>query len=180
MRIGVRVVVSVFLLLAFVMTQALGQEAFQGVSIKAVKSIQLGLLDDKHYTCDVVVQIDNPGDVDLKLTGYDLEVQFEGKDMKGEVKKVLAGKAKLRELPLAKDAITEVKLSFDVGPNDPKTRSRLVDLFGIIGNPQSAPTMHLSGENGEVGTEGPHGWYYKATRVELSFTPSIQREVLFD
>jgi hypothetical protein len=55
----------------------------------------------------------------------------------------------------------------------------MIKLFNILGDPSVVPEMFLEAR-GEVGVRVKRGWLYQENvGAELTFKPSIQREVLF-
>ena len=155
-------------------------ELVDQLDIKAIKSIKLKQTEQE-FRADVVVQFSTLAKAAIKFRQADFIIIFQ--DEKGN--KIYLGTTHSEELlfPGSKtgtEKLIEIKLDVYVGKNNLKTLTRLIELFNLIGNPDSEFTMILSGTT-EVGTKAKRGWIYQG-RIEIedfTFHPTIQREVLF-
>lgn len=155
-------------------------ELVDKLDIKAIKSINLKQTEQE-FRADVVVQFSTLAKAAIKFRQADFIIIF--KDDKG--KEIYLGTTHSDEIlfPGIKNStekLIEIKLDVYVGKNNLKTLTRLIEMFNLIGNPDSEFTMILSGTT-EVGTKAKRGWIYQG-RIEIeefAFNPTIQREVLF-
>jgi hypothetical protein len=167
-----------YLLVPSQMCLAQGSE-LRKVDIVAIKRMHLRGTDAE-FLANVVVIIKNDGDINLKLRNMKFDVSF-GQ----EGNSVPFGKANVEEIIIPKGTEgnpgkVELNLNVKVGPKNDSTVNRLVSLFNMMANPETAPSMLLSG-TAEVGTETERGWIYQSNvKAELKFKPSLQREVLFN
>jgi len=150
------------------------------IDIKAIKSINLNQTEQE-FRADVVVQFSTLAKAAIKFRQADFIILF--KDDKG--KDIYLGTTHADEILFpgsqnGTEKLIEIQLDVYVGKNNLKTVTRLIELFNLIGNPDSEFTMMLSGTT-EVGTKAKRGWIYQG-RIEIeefAFNPTIQREVLF-
>jgi hypothetical protein len=155
-------------------------ELVDQLDIKAIKSIHLKKTEQE-FRADVVVQFSTFANAAMKFRQADFIIIF--KDEKG--KDIYLGTTHSDEILFPSsnngtEKLIEIKLDVYVGKNNIKTLTRLIEMFNLIGNPDSEFTMILSGTT-EVGTKAKRGWIYQG-RVgieDFTFHPTIQREVLF-
>ena len=173
-------VVMTFYLFNIGTVYGFSMELVDKIDIKAIKSINFNKTETE-FRADVVVQFSTVAKTAMKFRQADFIIIF--KDDKG--KDIYLGTTHSDEIlfPSSKNGtekLIETKLDVYVGKNNLKTLTRLIELFNLIGNPNSEFTMILSGTT-EVGTKARRGWIYQG-RVEIedfTFHPTIQREVLF-
>ncbi|MDM8567426.1 hypothetical protein QUF74_17475 [Candidatus Halobeggiatoa sp. HSG11] len=150
------------------------------LDIKAIKSINL-IQTDKKFRAFIVVQFSSSAPIAMKFKRSNFMINFQ--DDRGA--DVFLGTTQPKEIlfPASENnvaSLTEKKLEVFVGENNINTINRLMNLFNLIGNPDSEFAMILSGTT-EVGTKTKRGWLYQG-QVEIEdfvFYPTIQREVLF-
>ena len=166
-------------LLSFETALGLSLELVDKLDIKAIKSINLTKTNEE-YSATVVVQFSSTAEIALKFRNPRFAITFE--DGKGT--EIYLGTTEQNILfPASEDGtekLVDKELAVFVGKNDVNTTTRLVDLFNLIGNPDSDFSMKLSGKT-NVGTKAKRGWVYHG-EVEIEdfiFHPTIQREVLF-
>ncbi len=180
MKAFVRIAVCLLVGISLAGGLALAQGADVGkLDIQAIKSLQVRV-EDRNYVSDAVVIISNGGDKAIRLRNFNFDVQF-----KGDSATVPFGKAPMKEavdVPKAVDgkaSTVTAKIVSVVGPTNDETVGRLIQLFNFVGNPECKLVLVLNGE-GEVGIQLENrGWAYQTVKLELEFTPTIQREVLF-
>ncbi|MCK5876243.1 MAG: hypothetical protein KAG43_01310 [Candidatus Marithrix sp.] len=150
------------------------------LDIKAIKSIKL-IQTEKKFRVFIVVQFSNSAIIDMKFKRSNFTINFQ--DDRGA--DVFLGTTQPKEIFFSASengiaSLTEKKLEVFVGENNIDTINRLMNLFNLIGNPDSEFAMLLSGTT-EVGTRTKRGWLYQGQiKIEdFRFYPTIQREVLF-
>ncbi len=150
------------------------------LDIKAIKSINL-VQTDKKFRAFIVVQFSSSATIDMKFKHSNFLINFQD-NMEADV---FLGTTQPTEIffPASEngiDSLVEKKLEVLVGENNINTINRLMNLFNLIGNPDSEFAMILSGTT-EVGTKTKRGWLYQGqvTIEDFVFYPTIQREVLF-
>lgn len=159
---------------------AISIELVDQLNIKAIKSINL-IKTNEEFRASVVVQFSTTAQVALKFKKADFTIIFKGD--KGT--EIYLGATQSEELlfpasETGREKLIEEKLDIFVGKNDADTMTRLIQLFNLLGNPDSEFEMILSGTT-EIGTRAKRGWIYQG-RIEIEdfiFYPTIQREVLF-
>lgn len=173
------VAVSVYLF-SLEVAYALSLELIDKIDIKAIRSIHLKQTQEE-FRASVAVQFSTSAEVALKFRKADFVINFQ--DDKGT--KIYLGTTQSEELFFSasqdgNDRLIEEKLEVFVGKNNVDTITRLIQLFNLIGNPDSEFAMILSGTT-EVGTKAKRGWIYQGEVEieEFTFHPTIQREVLF-
>jgi len=180
MRIKIcQLLVSLYLFICFGTVYAISLEMVDKLDIEAIKSINLIQAKDD-FRAAVVVQFSNSAKASIKFRNADFVITF-----KNEGEKILLGTTKPKELifPASRDGSPRLKeevLDVYVGKNVVATIKRLIELFNLIGNPDSEFAMILTGVT-EVGIKAKRGWLYQG-EVEIEdfvFHPTIQREVLF-
>jgi hypothetical protein len=150
------------------------------LDIQAIKSINL-IQIEKKFRAFIVVKFTSSAPIAMKFKRSNFVINFQ--DDRGA--DVFLGTTQPEEIlfPASEIGIVSViekKLEVDVGENNINTINRLMNLFNLIGNPDSEFAMILSGTT-EVGTKTKRGWLYQG-KVEIEdfvFYPTIQREVLF-
>ncbi|HHB93263.1 MAG TPA: hypothetical protein ENK59_08650 [Thioploca sp.] len=150
------------------------------LDIKAIKSIHLIKLENK-FRAFIVVQFSSSASITIKFKNSNFIINFQ--DDRGA--DVFLGKTQPEMIlfPASEngiDSLIEKKLEVFVGDDNLDTINRLMNLFNLIGNPDSEFAMILSGTT-EVGTKTKRGWLYQGqVKIEdFIFYPTIQREVLF-
>ncbi len=150
------------------------------LDIKAIKSINLKQTENE-FRAIVIVQFSTSAETALKFKNANFNLTF--KD--GNNPEIYLGNTKPKEIlfPASRDGskkLTEKKLDVFVGKNEFQTVTRLIQLFNLIGNPDSEFQMILSGTT-EIGIKAKRGWIYQGeVQIEdFTFYPTIQREVLF-
>ncbi len=150
------------------------------LDIKAIKSIHLIQLEKK-FRAFIVVQFSSSASIAIKFKNSNFLINFQD-DREADV---FLGKTQPETIlfPASEngiDSLVEKKLEVFVGENNIDTINRLMNLFNLIGNPDSEFAMILSGTT-EVGTKTKRGWLYQGqVKIEdFIFYPTIQREVLF-
>ena len=150
------------------------------LDIKAIKSIHLIQIEEK-FRAFIVVQFSSLAPIEMKFKHSRFMINFQ--DDRGA--EVFLGTTQPEEIlfPASENGVAslmEKKLEVFVGENHINTINRLMNLFNLIGNPDSEFAMILSGTT-EVGTKTKRGWLYQG-KIEIEdfiFYPTIQREVLF-
>ncbi|MCK5718968.1 MAG: hypothetical protein KAH84_03340 [Thiomargarita sp.] len=159
---------------------AISTEVVDKIDIRAIKSIKIKQTDQE-FRAEVIVQFSTSAKTELKFKNANFELVF--KD--GNHQKIYLGNTKPPEItfpasPNGDEKFTEELLDVYVGKNELPTIARLIQLFNLIGNPDSAFEMILSGTT-EIGIRAKRGWIYQG-EIEIEdfvFYPTIQREVLF-
>ena len=70
----------------------------------------------------------------------------------------------------------------DLGLVSDPTNAKLVQLFNAVSDPTNSVSLLLHGTS-ELGLKLPNGWIYEGNKryeVDLTFVPTIQRNVLFN
>ena len=163
------------------------------VSIEAITVV----ITNKTYYLNVVIGFENKNSESLKLRNgvfrIDLEGQTPGKTnetttVKAEKVQLHVGGGGIRELeiPGARDdkpGIATADITVAVGPKDDATLNKLIEIWNIVGNPETSMAMILKGKS-ELGVkmDPSPGYVYLGTVIEIDFkfTPLIQRKVLFN
>jgi len=150
------------------------------LDIKAIKSINLVQTENK-FRAFIVVQFSSSALIAMKFKNSNFLINFQD-DIEADV---FLGTTQPEEIlfPASENGIASLvdkKLEVFVGENNINTINRLMNLFNLIGNPDSEFAMILSGTT-EVGTKTKRGWLYQGqVKIEdFVFYPTIQREVLF-
>ena len=151
------------------------------LDIAAIKSIQLNS-DDSNFYSQIVVILENSSDKDIKFKNANFSIVF-----KDQGQTIPFGNSPVGELIIpakggegSAGGQAEFSLTLTIGPEDDNTVGTLLKLFNIVGNPSHSLLMVMEG-TGEVGHKVEKGWIYQTgIRAELEFTPSIQREILFE
>lgn len=159
---------------------AISIELVDKLNIKAIKSINL-IKTNEELRASVVVQFSTSAPVALKFKKANFAILFKSDDGT----QIYLGTTQSEELifpasEAGSEKLIEEKLDVFVGKNEADTINRLIQLFNLIGNPDSEFEMILSGST-KIGTRAKRGWIYQG-RVEIEdfiFYPTIQREVLF-
>jgi hypothetical protein len=159
---------------------AISLDIIDKVDIKAIRSINL-IKEEHNYRAAVVVQFITTATSALKFQNCDFQLFFR-EDEKPEI---ALGTSQPKEIlfpasETGQPVLIEKQLEVKVGKNEQATVERLIDLFNLIGNPESQFAMIISGTT-EIGIKARRGWIYQG-RIELAdftFYPTIQREVLF-
>ncbi|MDM8568384.1 hypothetical protein QUF50_02485 [Thiotrichales bacterium HSG1] len=150
------------------------------LDIKAIKSINLVQTENK-FRAFITVQFSNSSPIAMKFKRSNFNINFQ--DDRGA--DIFLGTVQPQKIlfPASKNGVAsliEKKLEVLVGEDNTNDINRLINLFNLIGNPNSEFAMILSGTT-EVGTKTKRGWLYQG-QVEIEdfiFYPTIQREVLF-
>lgn len=174
------VAVLSFYLFSLEAAYSLSLEIVDKIDIKAIKSINLKQTKEE-FRADVVVQFSTSAKTALKFKQVNFELTF--KDDKG--RKIYLGHTQPKEIlfPVSRDGeekFKEEKLDVYVGKNDFQTVTRLIQLFNLIGDPDAAFEMILSGTT-VISIRAKRGWISQG-EIEIedfTFYPTIQREVLF-
>lgn len=167
-----------FALFAMCHVSVAQMDVVASMDIKAIKSMRFEDAGNK-LVCKSGIVFVNSSEKEAKLRNAEFQTSFKSAD--GEI---FLGTGKLAELvlPAGKaDAPAELEqeMTIEVGPKNDDTYGRLIAIFNLIGDPAANFTLLLNGTS-EVGAKTEKGWIYqKGIGVELEFTPSIQREVLF-
>ncbi len=150
------------------------------LDIKAIKSIHLTQINNE-FRATIKVQFGSTSDVDLKFKNANFKITFKN----NKDSDIYLGVTESAEFffPASEHGIERLQdenLNVYVGKNDLDTLNRLIEMFNLMGNPNSEFAMILSGVT-DVGTKVKRGWIYQG-HIEIedfTFHPTIQREVLF-
>jgi len=145
------------------------------LDIMNIKSMQI--FTNAGYVLILKATFTNKNPEALRLRNGEFDVTFD----KPDGGKIDVGPTKIVDQTVPGNGSALVTLSVAVGPQSPETFNKLIQVVNIVGNPANTPHIGIQGRS-EVGMQLPRGWVYEQGRkfeVDLSFTPAIQREVLF-
>lgn len=133
---------------------------------------------------DVIANIINKNDRDLKLADCTFEFFVHDKEAPEELRKIGTDTAyKDQEIYLESNLlgdpkkIARVKFSVEMGGNDSTAFDPVAYILNFAGGPSNAEYLMIRGKF-NLGIKAEKGWTYgEAVRVEWMFCPSIQRQL---
>lgn len=174
----------------------------RNLDLKAVKQISFGR-SDTGYTAVMAIIYSYQGKNDLRLRDCSFEISIldtpgEGKppirisfgttkdfltmEVTEEGPRLVPSESAILSAPSGNGQVTEgtIYLPVKVGPSETETIDRLLQIMNVFANPKATFEVELKG-GGEAALRAGRGWItQQGVGVEFLFSPTIQREVLFE
>ncbi len=161
---------------------AVPYEMIEKLDISAVKSLQVRK-SGKSYYLDMVVQMRNTNERDIKLRKCDFAVKLGSKTFSPRY----IGKTTPQEIIITSatsdsDPSTDVNLQIGLGSDQTKVLSTLTYVMNVVGNPVDTPQILLDG-GANASIKVNRGWADEPDPVRISeweYTPKVQKELLLE
>jgi len=161
---------------------AVPYEMIEKLDISAVKSLQVRKSGNNYYL-DMVVQMRNTNERDVKLRKCDFAVKFGSNTYSPlYIGKTTPQEIVINSAPTDSAPSTDVNLQIGLGSKQSKVLGTLTYVMNVVGNPTDTPVIILDG-SANASIQVNRGWADEPDKVRISdwkYSPKVQKELLLE